>query len=359
VKSRIDDEDDESGEESDEDLNEDEPDHNKNLKRALIAVSLVAGLAIVLAGVLFFGGGGSGTNSSAQSGATSTREAPAVPSAQDTGPVAVITDDPSCAAWTAINNSLSNDGLGIWNERDRSVPASAWDDKQRVQFVAAAQSMRNAATQAVGLAKLTPHRVMRELYEQFIAYAHSYVEHVPKYVPADDNLAGTANSVASALGAMCTAITDGSAAARGPMVPPGAPPSQIPPMGSPANPHQFLASPNGVCAQWKSALDQFGQQTAAWQSINPSIPAILWTEEQRAANYDAAKVMNTFADNLVQMGRSSGNFIWQDFADLAAQYRRAFAVAVPTYTPPDNHLANAANYLSTTVLGACAVVQGA
>jgi hypothetical protein len=350
VKSRIDDEDGEF----DQKFDEDEADHNKNLKRALIAVSLVAGLAIVLAGVLFFGG----NNSSAQSAATSTREAPAVPSAQDTGPVAVITDDPSCVAWTAINNSLSNDGLGIWNERDRSVPASAWDDKQRVQFVAAAQSMRNAATQAVGLAKLTPHRVMRELYEQFIAYAHSYVEHVPKYVPADDNLAGTANSVASALGAMCTAITDGSAAARGPMVPPGAPPSQIPPMGSPANPHQFLASPNGVCAQWKSALDQFGQQTAAWQSINPSIPAILWTEEQRAANYDAAKVMNTFADNLVHMGSSSGNFIWQDFADLAAQYRRAFAVAVPTYTPPDNHLANAANYLSTTVLGACAVVQG-
>jgi hypothetical protein len=358
VKSRTANDDDEFDDEDDE-FDDDEPDHNKNLKRALIAVSLVAGLAIVLAGVLFFGGGSSGNNSSAQSGATSTLAAPAAPSAQDTGPVAVITDDPSCVAWTAINNSLSNDGLGIWNERDRSIPASAWNDKQRVQYVAAAQSMRNAATQAVGLAKLTPHRVMRELYEQFIAYAHSYVEHVPKYVPADDNLAGTANSVASALGAMCTAITDGSAAARGPMVPPGAPPAQIPPVGSPANPHLFLSSPNAVCAQWKSALDQFGQQTAAWQSINPSIPAILWTEEQRAANYDAAKVMNTFADNLGQLGRSSGNFIWQDFADLAAQYRRAFAVAVPTYTPPDNHLANAANYLSTTVLGACAVVQGA
>jgi hypothetical protein len=130
-------------------------------------------------------------------------------------------------------------------------------------------------------------------------------------------------------------------------------------VGSPANPQPFLSSANPVCAQWKSALDQFGQETAAWQSINPSIPAILWTEEQKAANYAAAKVMNTFADSLEQLGRSSGNFIWQDFADLAAQYRRAFAVAVPTYSPPDNHLANAANYLSTTVLGACAVVQGA
>jgi hypothetical protein len=31
-------------------------------------------------------------------------------------------------------------------------------------------------------------------------------------------------------------------------------------------------------------------------------------------------------------------------------------VSLPTYTPTDNHLANAANYASTTILGACAAV---
>lgn len=343
----------------DEDEDCDEPDHNKNLKRALTAVSLIAGLAIVLAAVLLYDRRGSKEDSSPPSGTSSAQETPAVASAHDTGPVAVITDDPSCSAWTAINNSLSNDGQGLWNDRDRSLPASAWNDKQRVQFVAAAESMRNAATQAVGLVKLTPHRVMRELYEQFIAYTHAYVAHVPKYVPADDNLAGTANSAASALGAICTAITDGSAAARGPMVPPLAPPPQVPPARSSVHPQPFLSNANPVCAQWTSALDQFGRQTATWQTINPSIPAILWSDGQRAANYAAARVMNTSADDLQQMGRNSGNFVWQDFADLTAQYRRAFAVAVPSYSPSDNHLANAANYLSTTVLGACGAVQGA
>jgi hypothetical protein len=339
----------------------DEPDVNKNLKRALGAVAVVAVLAIVLAAVLFFNDGNSDNNSSpvAQSGKGSTQEAaPGVASAHDTGAVAVITDDPSCAAWTAINNSLSNDGLGLWNDRDRSVPASAWNDKQRVLFMAAAQSMRNAAAQTVGLVKLTPHRIMRELYEQFIAYVFAYVAHVQKYTPADDNFAGTANSAASALGAICTAIVDGSAAARGPMVPPAAPPSQVAPVGNPANPQLFLTRANPACAQWKSALGQFSQQTAAWQSMDPNLPSILWNEEQKAANYAAAQVMNTFASNLEQLGRSSGNLTWQDFANLAAQYRRAFAQAVSTYSPPDNHLANAANYLSTTVLGACAVIQG-
>ncbi len=77
--------------------------------------------------------------------------------------------------------------------------------------------MRGAAAQAVGLVELTPHRVMRELYQQFIAYARAYAERVPKYMPADNNLAGAANSASSALGAICAAITDGPAAARGPM----------------------------------------------------------------------------------------------------------------------------------------------
>jgi hypothetical protein len=227
-----------------------------------------------------------------------------------------------------------------------------------VLFVAAAQSMRTAAAQTLGLVKLTPHRTMRELYEQFVAYAYAYATRVPKYVPADDNLAGTANSAASALGSICTAITDGSAAARGPLVTAVAAPSQVPAAGNPANPQPFLIGTNAVCAQWRSALSQFGQQTAAWQAIDPAIPAILWTEEQKATNYAAAQAMNTFAGNVERLGRSSGNFIWQDFANLSAEYRRAFALAVPTYSPADNHLANAANYLSTTILGACAVIQG-
>ena len=41
--------------------------------------------------------------------------------------------------------------------------------------------MRNAADQTVNLVKMTPHRVMRELYEQFIAYARAFADAVPTY----------------------------------------------------------------------------------------------------------------------------------------------------------------------------------
>jgi hypothetical protein len=333
----------------------DEPKSNTTLKWALGAVTLLAVMATVLAAFMLFGGGD--RRNPAEAGHPNQDAAAGVASANDTGPIAVITDDPSCAAWTSINNTLSVSGEGIWNDRDRSVPASAWNGKQRAQFMAAGQSMRSAAAQAVGLVKLTPHRVMRELYEQFIVYARAYAERIPKYVPADNNLAGTANSAASALGAICAAITDGSAAARGPLVPPAAAPAQVAPVGNPANPRPFLISPNPVCGDWQSALDQFGKNTATWQELDPNIPALYWNKEQKAVNYSVAPVMNAFASKMEQLGRQSNNPTLQDFANLAAQYRRAFVVALPTYAPTDNHLANAANFLSTTILGACTALS--
>jgi hypothetical protein len=318
-------------------------------------VAAVAVLATIVAAVLLFGGGGSGGPQGGSDNANAEAVA-GVASAKDTGPVAVITDDPSCVAWTSINNELANSGQGLWNDRDRSLPASAWTDKQKAQFIAAGQSMRGAAAQTVGLVKLTPHRVMRELYQQFIAYARAYSERIPKYTPADNNLAGTANSASSALGSICAAISDGPAAARGPLVPPSAAPSDIAPVGNLASPQPFLTSDNNVCSEWKSALAQFGRQTAAWQAIDPNIPSIYWNREQKAINYQVGPLMNSFASRLEQLGRQSDNAIWQDLANLSAQYRRAFVTALPTYTPTDNHLANAANFASTTILGGCAAV---
>src|ERR1700720_1705052 len=49
-----------------------------------------------------------------------------------------------------------------------------------------------------------------------------------------------------------------------------------PPVGNPANPQPFLPTENAGCSDWKSALDQFGKQTAAWQQLDPNVPAIYW-----------------------------------------------------------------------------------
>ncbi len=63
----------------------------------------------------------------------------------------------------------------------------------------------------------------------------------------------------------------------------------------------------------------------AWQQLDPSIPAIMWNQEQKAANSAVAPVMNSFANKLESLGRRSNNLTLADFAALSAQYRRAFA----------------------------------
>jgi hypothetical protein len=57
-----------------------------------------------------------------------------------------------------------------WSSRDQSLPASAWTAGERARCTTPSEAMADAVDQTVNLVKLTPHRVMRELYEQFIAY---------------------------------------------------------------------------------------------------------------------------------------------------------------------------------------------
>ena len=105
-----------------------------------------------------------------------------IASANDKGPVSIITEDPTCEAWRRVGNGLSAAEQKVnWGDRDPSVPASAWTPEQRTMYETVGNAMRSAADQTVDLVKLTPHRVMRELYEQFIAYARAFADSVPTY----------------------------------------------------------------------------------------------------------------------------------------------------------------------------------
>ncbi len=328
-----------------------------SLKWGLGAVIVLAVVAIVLVAVVLFGGDTGKNSAGSSSGTNSGAPEAQVPSADDTGPVTVITEDPSCNAWVATENTLVQTltaiGGGKWLDRDRSIPASQWDDQQRKLNMAAAQVIRNTAARTVGLAKLTPHRVMRELYEQFIAYSRAFAERVPNYTPSDDALASTVHSAASALAAVCTSISDGSAAVRGSLVDPPSPPDSTAPPANPNNPELYLTDPDPVCADWKTATNKFAADTTEWHQLDPNIAATFWSPQQKAANLAVASVMITYANKVQQLGANSRNPVLQDFADLSAQYRRAFVLALPTYEPADQHLANASTYAAMMVLGGC------
>jgi hypothetical protein len=215
------------------------------------------------------------------------------------------------------------------------------------------KAMSSVADQSMELAKKTPHRVMRELYEQYIAYARAFADKVPTYKPEDGPLASTADDLASVLVNVCAAITYGSAAAQEPLVPAAAPPTTVSSPGSSGDSERFLAESNPTCEKWLPAYEQFDADLKPWQELDPNVPADRWTPDQKSVFDAAAPVMTTFADKTEELGRESGNPTLEDFAVMSAQYRRAYVRAIPTYTAADNYLASVATVSANTIGHAC------
>jgi hypothetical protein len=215
------------------------------------------------------------------------------------------------------------------------------------------KAMRSVAEQSVELAKKTPHRAMRELYEQYIAYARAFADKVPTYKPDDGQLASTADDLASGLVNVCSAITYGSAAAQEPLVPPAAPPTSVSSPDPSGDTRRFLTESNPTCEKWLPAYEKFDADLKSWRESDPNVPADQWTPDQKAVFEAAAPLMTTFADKAEKLGRESGDSTFEDFAVMSAQYRRGYVRAIPTYTAADNYLASVATALSNTIGHAC------
>ncbi|MBU9762940.1 hypothetical protein FR943_03615 [Mycobacterium sp. TNTM28] len=278
-------------------------------------------------------------------------------SANDTRPITIITEDPSCAPWTPILNTLADTEKNGWDKRDASIPASAWSPEQRTQHEQVGQAMSAAADQTEPLVKLTTNRVVRQLYEQFIAYARAYAKAIPNYTNVDDQLARTANSATAVLAGICQAIKVGSAPARATMVAAGPTPTTIAPLGNPAKPARFLTGSPNACEEWKAATDEYSNNTTDWAKTDPNVTAGQWTPEDKALNDAVIPVMRDVADKFEKIGQRSSNPTFEDFATLAAQYRRAYAQAIPTHSPTDEHLYTASTKVSGMILAACAAPE--
>jgi hypothetical protein len=333
----------------------------------IIAVALLVVLGVIVGATLFFtrdSSSGASAPSGSQTRAPSTVAAgpsstvnPAdFASAADTGPVGVITDEPTCTAWKATNDTLTAAEGNGWSARDPSVPATGWTENQKAVFDAMALAMRSAADQTVSLAKQTPHRVVRELYQQTSVYLNAYADSVPTYVPGNDNLAETASATAQALTSLCEATTNGAATARASAVPAAADPTA--PTSSLGNPKPFFQPPTDpVCGQWHDMVAKYTTAFAPWRGTNQTTPATQWGPAQRSINDAVAPVMVSFADDAETLAKGTSNGVFQDFATLAAEYRRAFAAALPTYVPADGALTRTASAATGAIDSACTATE--
>lgn len=309
-------------------------------------------VAISVGATLLFTRGGGDSSPTA----TGTSPAPGeIASANDTGPVSIITEDPTCEPSRPITDTLAQRQRHGWESRDYTLPASAWTPEQRAMHEEVAEAMRRAADQSIQLAKNTPHRVMRELYEQSIAFWRAYADSVPAYSPDDNYFAMAAGNASGAIVAICSAIDLRAAQARGPLVKAGPAPHAVTAPESPGSPAPLIdSSDSSVCQPWMAASNRFDADAGPWHKIDPGIPASTWTEAQRSEMSAMAGVMSSFADELEHLGQKSEDRSVADFAALSAQYWRAFSLAVPTYTTADSYLSGTAAYTVYLVVNACA-----
>ncbi len=321
-------------------------------KWLLGGVALLAVIGVTVAVTISVTSGGGGGDDPTPSGETF-----GLASADDTGPVNIITEDPSCAAWGPINDTFIDIQRRGWNKRDPRISAVEWTPDHRREYEEVGRAAREAAGQTVAVAKVTPHRVMRELYEQFIAYARAYSDAVPKYEPADEHLAGVFTNTASTITWACYAITYGSAEARAPLVTQTSERSQVAPVTDPASPKRLLESPDPICSRWYRLVDRVDSDTKEWQQIDPSMPASEWSPEQRVITEKTIPVMQRFADDIQELGLESENPLIQDLATLVAQYRRAYAAALPTYTKADSYLSSTSARAAAVVYQACKAAE--
>lgn len=327
---------------------------NNNVTKWLAGVAVLLVIAITVGVTLLVTRDGDGNGG--PTGTTSPNTNGDIASADDTGPVEIITADPTCEGWRSIARELADSQNKGWAQRDTSTPAAEWSTEQRTQFEAVGEAMRTAAGQSLALAEQTPHRVMRELFGQFSAYGRAYADSLPTYVDDDDFYAQANVSASSAISAICEAITFGSVLTKLDNVPSAGDPAAVAEIGDLASPQLFVTEVDRSCADWIENAARFEADLVNWTALDPNIPATQWTAEQRIVQENAAKIFRDQADKMVRVGRGSANPIFADLAELGALYFYVYADSTPTYTVADNFISLPGLRINNLLTAAC---QGA
>ena len=320
-----------------------------SLKWLLIGVAALLVIGITVGATLTFTqDSGHGGPTTPTSGALSE-----LASAADSEPARIITSEPTCQTFVGISNSLADVETQGWGEIRGSLgPKSEWTADQRTHVEAVTRAMRGAADQSEPLLKQTPHRVIRELYGQFIAFGRAYADSVADYLPADDGLASANVNAGSAIVGICNSINLGSAS-RAMAVDPAAGPTALADTSNALNPERFITSTSSTCTEWVSRLNNFNTQTTEWGEVDPSVPASQWTPERRALEASVRPLILAFATDIEGAGRQSGNPTLEDFAVSAALYLRAYLAVGDSYSPADGWLSYVGFKFANLVSGAC------
>lgn len=314
----------------------------------LLVIAITVGVTVL---VTRDGAGGDGPNSNTPTG-------PPVASADDDGPVEIITLEPTCQAWMPVSSTISKVQGNGWGDRDPSIPATRWTEQQRAQYEAVGKSMRESADQAVEFARQTPHRVIRQLYEQYVAYSRAYAESISNYVATDDEKALASIAASITISSVCSSISYGSAGLRSASADAIEMPRGIDLPQDSDDPRPFLTEPDPACDEVIALRDKLINDTVEWAKQDPNIPASQWSPAQRDAEEGVIPVLSEYANNIEAIGIESENGTLQDLALFAAVYFRAYVDSLASYRSADNYLIVAGSRAINLIIPACRAAQG-
>jgi serine/threonine protein kinase len=327
----------------------------------LVGAAAVAMVAIIATVLVLTQGGSPSAKTPAVSSSPTAKDR--WPSSDDTGPVGLVTADPTCSTWTSVNETfLATSAIEHWDSthpgqlNPLKKPGSAWNDDERAVMQATAKAARVAAGKTTPLIADTPHRVMRELYEQFFVYGDAFANAIgDKYLPRDAGPGATQESVANALVSICTTIATGAANGRSPLVP--AVDTPAPALGF--HLQRFIATSDlPTCGEVTSVVAKYKNNPTVkdWESRDQLVSAGQWSAEQKALADAVTPLMVGVADDIQRAAQGAKNPGMLDFAVLSAQYQRAVVKALPTYAFNDGEIYGTARYLRDVLRDACSSV---
>jgi len=253
----------------------------------------------------------------------------AVPPTTDA--ITAVVGDPTCGTMEEIDREL--------DAAARDFPIAAmyssaeWSPEQRDAVNRTATATRAAADRIIPYLGQTPNRLVRQLYEQYIAYNRAFAASVPNYVPSVSGYFYAGRMIAFAVIGICRVVKNGKPDVYAAQIAPvdiGQPPPAPP--ADPANAPLMLTAPLPNCPQWR-----------------PALPTSLSSElrSDRAKGDDYAEV-------ILGLGRESGNALVYDFAGYAAYYLRVAAVV--TDDDVQTGYVNTADTLWEFITNACRAV---
>lgn len=238
-------------------------------------------------------------------------------SAGDTDPVNLITEEPTCAPWMSVVEEFTREAAAVnWQGRRADVPASAWTPAERATYDTVGKAMARMADRAPKFAQQTPHRVMREPYEQMVAYTRAFVDRIPTYVPEDNKLLSASSAAGSSISNICGAIAYGTARDVTPLLAAAPFPADPVTPQEYSEPETLVTQSNPACPDWSAEADEFSAKSADWLATSKRVPAAEWTPQQKAVHETVAPMMAANADKLEQLGRQSGDPVLEDVAAL-------------------------------------------